>query len=35
VRAVDKSRLTAWIEQMTEADLDKISQALKQVLALG
>jgi mRNA interferase MazF len=35
VRAVDKSRLTAWIEQMSEADLDKISQALKQVLVLS
>jgi mRNA interferase MazF len=35
VRAVDKSRLTAWVEQMAEVDVDKISQALKQVLALS
>jgi mRNA interferase MazF len=35
VRAVDKSRLLTWIEPMAEADLEKISQALKQVLALS
>ena len=34
VRAVDKSRLTAWIEQMAEADLEKIAEAVKQILAL-
>jgi mRNA interferase MazF len=34
VRAVDKSRLTAWIEQMAEADLEKIAEAMKQILAL-
>ncbi len=34
VRAVDKNRLTAWIEQMAEADLEKIAEAIKQILAL-
>jgi mRNA interferase MazF len=35
VRAVDKSRLATWIEAMDEADLKKIGQALKQILALS
>jgi mRNA interferase MazF len=35
VRAVDKSRLLNWIEPMAEADLEKVGQALKQVLALS
>ena len=34
IRAVDKSRLTAWIEKMAESDLDKIVEAVKQILAL-
>ena len=34
VRAIDKTRLAAWIEDMAIEDLDSISQALKQVMAL-
>jgi mRNA interferase MazF len=34
LRAIDKSRLTAWIEEMAPEDLARIGQALKQVLAL-
>jgi mRNA interferase MazF len=35
VRAVDKSRLSKWIEAMDEADIEKIGRALKQILALS
>jgi mRNA interferase MazF len=35
IRAVDKTRLSAWIEAMSNEDLENISQALKQVLALS
>jgi mRNA interferase MazF len=35
IRAVDKTRLSAWIEEMSKEDLEKISKALKQVLALS
>ena len=34
IRAIDKTRLAAWIEEMSDADLENISKALKQVLAL-
>ena len=34
IRAIDKTRLSAWIEEMSAADLENISKALKQVLAL-
>jgi mRNA interferase MazF len=34
LRAIDKTRLSAWIEEMSKEDLENISQALKQVLAL-
>jgi mRNA interferase MazF len=34
IRAIDKARLSAFIEEMSAADLENISQALKQVLAL-
>ena len=35
IRAIDKTRLFAWIEEMSKEDLEKISKALKQVLALS
>ena len=35
IRAIDKTRLTAWIEEMTIEDLENIGRALKQVLALS
>jgi mRNA-degrading endonuclease toxin of MazEF toxin-antitoxin module len=35
VRAIDKTRLSAWIEEMGRADLESISQALKRVLSLS
>jgi mRNA interferase MazF len=35
IRAIDKTRLTAWIEEMTIEDLESIGRALKQVLALS
>jgi mRNA interferase MazF len=35
VRAIDKARLSAWIEEMGKEDLEIISKALKQVLALS
>ena len=34
IRAIDKTRLSAWIEEMSKEDLENISKALKQVLAL-
>ena len=34
VRAIDKTRLSAWIEEMSPEDLESIGKALKQVLAL-
>ncbi|MCL4502585.1 MAG: type II toxin-antitoxin system PemK/MazF family toxin [Deltaproteobacteria bacterium] len=34
IRAVDKTRLSGWIEEMASEDLENISKALKQVLAL-
>jgi len=34
IRAIDKTRLSAWIEEMTLEDLESVSLALKQVLAL-
>ena len=34
VRAIDKTRLTTWIEEMSPEDLENISKALKQILAL-
>lgn len=34
IRAVDKSRLSAWIEQMSADDLENIGKALKQMLSL-
>ena len=35
IRAIDKTRLFAWIEEMSKEDLENISKALKQVLALS
>ena len=35
IRAIDKTRLSGWIEEMSKEDLENISQALKQVLALS
>jgi len=35
IRAIDKTRLFAWIEEMSKEDLESISKALKQVLALS
>jgi mRNA interferase MazF len=35
IRAIDKTRLSAWIEAMSNEDLENISKALKQVLALS
>jgi mRNA interferase MazF len=34
LRAVDRTRLVGWIEQMSPEDLEAISQSLKRVLAL-
>jgi len=34
LRAVDKTRLTGWIEIMNKESLDSISKALQQVLSL-
>ena len=34
IRAIDKTRLAAWIEEMALEDLESISKALKQVLFL-
>ncbi|HYA41415.1 MAG TPA: type II toxin-antitoxin system PemK/MazF family toxin [Syntrophobacteraceae bacterium] len=34
LRAVDKTRLTDWIEAMDERSLDSIGKALQQVLSL-
>jgi mRNA interferase MazF len=34
IRAVDKNRLAQWIEEMGKEDLEAISKALNQVLAL-
>ena len=35
IRAIDKTRLLNWIEEMSKEDLENISKALKQVLALS
>jgi mRNA interferase MazF len=35
IRAIDKTRLSTWIEAMSKEDLENISEALKQVLALS
>ncbi|MEJ2672080.1 MAG: type II toxin-antitoxin system PemK/MazF family toxin [Deltaproteobacteria bacterium] len=35
VRALDKTRLSSWIEEMSKEDLESISAALKRVLALA
>ena len=35
IRAIDKTRLSGWIEEMSKEDLENISKALKQVLALS
>jgi len=35
VRAIDKTRLSAWIEEMGPEDLERINEALKRVLALS
>lgn len=35
IRAIDKTRLSDWIEEMSKEDLESISKALKQVLALS
>jgi mRNA interferase MazF len=35
IRAIEKTRLSAWIEEMSKEDLESISKALKQVLALS
>ncbi len=34
LRAVDKTRLSEWIEMMDQESLDAISKALQQVLSL-
>ncbi|NTW37065.1 MAG: type II toxin-antitoxin system PemK/MazF family toxin [Syntrophobacteraceae bacterium] len=34
LRAVDKTRLTDWIEAMDQESLDSIGKALQQVLSL-
>ena len=34
IRAIDKTRLSAWIEEMAIEDLESISKALKQVMSL-
>jgi len=35
LRAIDKSRLSDWIEEMSKEDLENINEALKRVLALS
>ena len=35
IRVIDKTRLSGWIEEMSKEDLESISKALKQVLALS
>jgi mRNA interferase MazF len=35
VRAIDKTRLSSWVEEMSREDLESISKALKQVLGLS
>ena len=35
IRAIDKTRLSAWIEEMSREDLESISKALKQILVLS
>ena len=35
VRAIDKTRLSTWIEEMSKEDLESLSKALKQVLVLS
>jgi mRNA interferase MazF len=35
IRAMDKTRLSGWIEDMSKEDLENINKALKQVLALS
>jgi mRNA interferase MazF len=35
LRAIDKTRLASWIEEMSKEDLSAISNGLKQVLALS
>ena len=35
VRAIDKTRLSAWIEEMGPEDLENIGEALKRLLALS
>jgi mRNA-degrading endonuclease toxin of MazEF toxin-antitoxin module len=35
IRAIDKTRLSAWIEEMGLEDLEHIGKALKQVLAIS
>ena len=35
IRAIDKTRLSTWIEEMSKEDLETISKALKQVLVLS
>jgi mRNA interferase MazF len=35
IRAIDKTRLSGWIEEMSKEDLESIGKALKQVLALS
>jgi mRNA interferase MazF len=35
IRAIDKTRLSTWIEEMSKEDLETINKALKQVLALS
>jgi mRNA interferase MazF len=35
IRAIDKTRLSAWIEEMSKEDLESINKALKQVLAIS
>jgi len=35
IRAIDKIRLSGWIEAMSKEDLETINKALKQVLALS
>jgi len=35
VRAIDKTRLSSFIEEMSKEDLERISKALKQILAIS
>jgi len=35
IRAIDKTRLSDWIEEMSQEDLENIGKALKRVLALS